>query len=124
MITARSRAPVDNLEVVRYEPDVGSAQLQWQRIEVPPYSSDDEPLMYMLEYQEPPLTDWRTLVTGIPTTRYRVTNLAPDTDYRFRVRALTPYGVSQPSPVLPVSLKPGLPGKNMSGSETGCCPGK
>ena len=98
-------SPVDRLEVLDYEPDTRSLQLQWQRVDIPPYSSDEEPLMYMLEYQEPPLPDWRPLVTGIPTTRYRVMHLDPERDYNFRVRALTPYGVSQPSPALPVSMR-------------------
>ena len=102
---ARRLAPVDRLEVLDYEPESKSLQLQWQRVDIPPYSSDEEPLMYMLEYQEPPLPDWRPLVTGIPTTRYRVMHLDPDRDYNFRVRALTPYGVSQPSPALPVTMR-------------------
>ncbi|XP_053385585.1 roundabout homolog 2-like isoform X2 [Mercenaria mercenaria] len=60
--------------------------------------------MYMLEYQESPLPEWRTLVTGIPTTRYRVMHLYRKRDYNFRVRALTPYGVSPPSPAQPVTM--------------------
>ena len=102
---AQIRAPVDRLEVLDYEPDTRSLQLSWQRVEVPPYSSDEEPLLYMLEYQEPPLPDWRPLVTGIPTTRYRVMHLDPDRDYNFRVKALTPYGVSLPSAPLPVTMR-------------------
>jgi len=61
---ARSHAPVDRLAVDRYEPDTSSVQLSWTRVDIPPYRSDDEPLMYMLEYQEPPLPDWKPLVTG------------------------------------------------------------
>ncbi|XP_052813115.1 uncharacterized protein LOC128240501 isoform X5 [Mya arenaria] len=102
---ARSHAPVDRLEVLQYEPDTSSVQLSWQRVDIPPYNRDDEPLMYMLEYQEPPLPDWKPLVTGIPTTRYRVMHLDSDRDYKFRVRAFTPYGVSPPSPALPVTLR-------------------
>ena len=102
---AKARPPVDRLEVLDYEPDSRSLQLSWQRVEIPPYSADEEPLMYMLEYQEPPLPDWRPLVTGIPTTRYRVMHLDPERDYNFRVRALTPYGVSPPSAALPVSMR-------------------
>ena len=102
---AKARPPVDRLEVLDYEPDTRSLQLSWQRVEIPPYSADEEPLMYMVEYQEPPLPDWRPLVTGIPTTRYRVMHLDPERDYNFRVRALTPYGVSPPSAALPVSMR-------------------
>ncbi|XP_053386642.1 muscle M-line assembly protein unc-89-like [Mercenaria mercenaria] len=102
---AQTRAPVDRLEVLEYEPDTRSVNLSWDRVDIPPYNIDEEPLMYMLEYQEPPLPEWRTLITGIPTTRYRVMHLDRERDYNFRVRALTPYGVSPPSPALPVTMR-------------------
>ena len=63
-IIARSRAPVDRLEVLHTEPDSGSVQLAWQRVAIPPYGLDEEPLMYMVEYNEAPMPDWKPLVTG------------------------------------------------------------
>jgi hypothetical protein len=81
-----------------YEPDYETVGLSWRRVEIPPFDSDDDPLLYMIELQEPSAESWRPLVSGIPTTRYRVPDISPTEDYRFRVRALTPYGLSAPSP--------------------------
>ncbi|KAL8623451.1 hypothetical protein ACOMHN_061964 [Nucella lapillus] len=95
---ALSHAPIDRVEVTDYEPEHETVGLSWRRVEIPPFDSEDEPLMYMIECQEPQSDSWRPLVSGIPTTRYRVPDISPTADYRFRVRALTPYGVSPPSP--------------------------
>lgn len=62
--SAQTRAPIDRLEVLEYEPDTKSVHLSWDRVNIPPYNMDEEPLMYMLEYQEPPLPEWKTLITG------------------------------------------------------------
>ena len=51
----------------------------------------------MIECQEPQSEAWRPLVSGVPTTRYRIPDIGPTDDYSFRVRALTPYGLSPPS---------------------------
>lgn len=96
-LSALSRSPVDQLEIIDYEPDYESVGLSWRRVEIPPYDRDDEPLMYMIEFQEPQADAWRPLVSGVPTTRYRVPDIGPTQDYQFRVRALTPYGTSPPS---------------------------
>ncbi|XP_076459478.1 uncharacterized protein LOC143292788 isoform X2 [Babylonia areolata] len=95
---ALSHAPVDRVEVIDYEPEYGSVGLAWRRVEIPPFDSSDEPLLYMIECQEPHSDTWQSLVSGVPTTRYRVPDIGPTADYRFRVRAITPYGVSPPSP--------------------------
>lgn len=108
---ATSRIPIDRLELEDSEPDFEGVRLAWNKVEIPPYNIDDEPLLYMVEMSEPPLDEWRPVVTGLPTTRYRVTDLLPDRDYRFRVRAITPYGVTPPSYALPVSYRRPLPGK-------------
>jgi hypothetical protein len=87
-------------------------RLTWNKVDIPPYHRDEEPLMYMVEISEPPMDEWRPVVTGLPTTRYRVTNLLPDRDYRFRVRGVTPYGVTPPSYSLPVSYRRPTPGED------------
>ncbi|XP_062595919.1 titin-like isoform X3 [Saccostrea cucullata] len=102
---ATTRIPIDRLELEDTEPDFEGVRLAWNRVEIPPYHSDEEPLLYMVEMNEPPLDEWRPVVSGLPTTRYRVTDLLPDRDYRFRVRAITPYGVTPPSYALPVSYR-------------------
>lgn len=107
---ATTRIPIDRLELEDTEPDFEGVRLAWNKVEIPPYHSDEEPLLYMVEMSEPPLDEWRPVVTGLPTTRYRVTDLLPDRDYRFRVRAVTPYGVTPPSYALPVSYRRPLPG--------------
>ncbi|KAH9489600.1 hypothetical protein Btru_036498 [Bulinus truncatus] len=94
---ALTHTPVDRLEVEEYDADLQSARLSWRRVEVPPYGDQDSTLLYMIEYETPQLEGWRPLVSGIPTTRYHVPDISPTDDYRFRVRALSPYGVSPPS---------------------------
>ncbi|KAK3083319.1 hypothetical protein FSP39_019350 [Pinctada imbricata] len=102
---ATTRVPIDRFELEDSEPDFEGVRLAWNRVNIPPYHSDEEPLLYMVEINEPPIDEWRPLVSGLPTTRYRVTDLTPDRDYKFRVRAVTPYGVSPPSYTLPVSYR-------------------
>lgn len=107
---ATTRIPIDRLELEDTEPDFEGVRLAWNKVEIPPYHLDEEPLLYMVEMSEPPLDEWRPVVTGLPTNRYRVTDLLPDRDYCFRVRAVTPYGVTPPSYALPVSYRRPLPG--------------
>uniref|UniRef100_A0A2C9KI47 Fibronectin type-III domain-containing protein n=1 Tax=Biomphalaria glabrata TaxID=6526 RepID=A0A2C9KI47_BIOGL len=94
---ALTHTPVDRLQVEEYDGDLNSARLSWRRVEVPPYGNADSPLLYMIEYETPQMEGWRPLASGIPTTRYHVPDISPTDDYRFRVRALSPYGVSPPS---------------------------
>ncbi|KAK0044806.1 myosin light chain kinase smooth muscle, partial [Biomphalaria pfeifferi] len=94
---ALTHTPVDRLQVEEYDGDLNSARLSWRRVEVPPYGNSDSPLLYMIEYETPQMEGWRPLASGIPTTRYHVPDISPTDDYRFRVRALSPYGVSPPS---------------------------
>jgi hypothetical protein len=104
-------APIDSLELEDEEDvDFDGIRLRWNRIQIPPYSAGEEPLLYMIEMNEPPLDEWRPIVSGLPTTRYRVPDLVPDRDYHFRVRALSSYGLSPPSYTLPVSYRRPLPG--------------
>ncbi|KAJ8321036.1 hypothetical protein KUTeg_002623 [Tegillarca granosa] len=106
---ASARVPIDKFELDEYEPDYEGIRLKWAQVKVPPYHLDEEPLLYMIEGQEQPLDEWRPLVSGIPTTHYRITDLVPDRDYKFRVRALSQHGLSPPTHVLPVSYRRQLP---------------
>ncbi|XP_069107585.1 twitchin-like isoform X2 [Argopecten irradians] len=102
---ATTRAPIDRLQLDDHEFDTEGINLSWNRVNIPPYHRDDEPLLYSVEMMEQPIDDWRPVVSGIPTQRFRVTDLAPDRDYKFRVRALSSYGISPPSYALPVSYR-------------------
>ncbi|XP_012945455.1 twitchin, partial [Aplysia californica] len=88
---ALTHTPVDRLKVDDYDADRESVRLSWSRVEVPPYDSRETPLLYMIEYEDPLAEGWKPLVSGVPTTRYRVPDISPTDDYRFRVRALSPY---------------------------------
>ncbi|XP_021352030.1 titin-like isoform X3 [Mizuhopecten yessoensis] len=106
---ATTRVPIDRIQLDDHEIDTEGINLSWNRVNIPPYHRDDEPLLYMVEMMEQPVDDWRPVVSGIPTQRYRVTDLAPDRDYKFRVRALSSYGISPPTYALPVSYRRPLP---------------
>lgn len=110
-VLATTRVPIDRLQIDDYEPDTEGINLSWNRVDIPPYHLDDEPLLYMVEMMEQPIDDWRPVVSGIPTQRYRVTDIAPERDYKFRVRALSSYGISPPSYALPVSYRRPVPSK-------------
>lgn len=111
---ASSVAPIDSFELDDEDVDFDGIRLRWNRVPIPPYSADEEPLLYMIEMSEPPLDEWRPVVSGLPTTRYRVTDLLPDRDYHFRVRALSSYGISPPSYTLPVSYRRPTPGMHIN----------
>lgn len=77
--------------------------LQWHRIYFPPY--DREPALqgYTVEVLEPPSKEWKTLVKGLPTKNYLITNLKPTQDYIFRVRGESETGeLTEPSPSVPL----------------------
>ena len=97
LCAALSRTPIDQLEVIDYEPEYETVGLSWRRVEVPSFDNEEEPLLYMIECQDSQSEAWRPLVSGVPTTRYRIPDIGPTDDYSFRVRALTPYGLSPPS---------------------------
>nr|KAG5697851.1 hypothetical protein BaRGS_017108 [Batillaria attramentaria] len=116
---------LDQIEVYDYEPEYGTVGLQWRRVEIPPFDSEEEPLLYMIECQEPQADAWRPLVSGVPTTRYRVPDISPTQDYRdtsyqlsgikptkdysFRIRALTDSGLTEPTSPVTVSTLPVRP---------------
>jgi hypothetical protein len=58
--------------------------------------------MYRIDVQEPPILDWRPLVSDVTDTSYRVTGLRPTRDYSFRI---VPYsGTDYWEPLPPVML--------------------
>lgn len=79
------------------EVKVDSARLSWTPVDTPPFGAQMVPTTYRVEIQEPPNTNWQTLVRKLPTTNYLLTNLRPDKAYCLRVRAENDYGVSEPT---------------------------
>ncbi|XP_034299497.2 titin homolog isoform X7 [Magallana gigas] len=75
--------------------------LSWMPARVPSYVKSQK-LTYIVEVREPPSTLWRSLTDNLRDTEYDVTNLNPEQDYLFRVRAKNEYGLSEPT--MPVSV--------------------
>jgi hypothetical protein len=89
--------PISRPTIVDMEPD--SVRVSWQKVDIPSFSAKDEPLLYLLEMQEPPKRDWRQIARDIPDANYTVRGLTPGQDYRFRVKARTMGGAyGEPSP--------------------------
>ena len=97
--------PQEQPYVFELRPD--SLKLQWRSVELPSRITDYSPVTYRLEIQESPRSEWMTLAKGIPHTDFHVTNLNPDKDYRFRVRAENDMGISDPTPEVPVKKRAG-----------------
>lgn len=97
--------PQEQPYVFELRPD--SLKLQWRSVELPSRITDYSPVTYRLEIQESPRSEWMTLAKGIPHTDFHVTNLNPDKDYRFRVRAENDMGISDPTPEVPVKRRAG-----------------
>ena len=89
--------PISRPTIVDMEPD--TVRVSWQKVDIPSFSASDEPLMYMLEMQEPPKRDWRPVARDVPDLSYTVKGLTPGQDYRFRVKARPMGGgYGEPSP--------------------------
>lgn len=89
--------PISRPTIVDMEPE--TVRVSWQKVNVPSFSTTDEPLLYMLEMQEPPKRDWRPVARDVPDLSYTVRGLTPGQDYRFRVKARTMGGgYGEPSP--------------------------
>ena len=101
IILAKTRPAVEFLDIEQHEPT--SIHLRWKKTDIPPFDNKDEPLLYMIESQQAPHADWHPMVSGVPTTSYHLPDLSPQYDYNFRVRALTEYGLSEPTPPVTVS---------------------
>lgn len=104
-LTGPPRMPHEEPYVFELRPD--SLKLQWCSVELPSRITDYSPVTYRLEIQELPRSDWMTLAKGIPHTDFNVTNLNPDKDYCFRVRAENDMGISDPTPVVVVKKRAG-----------------
>lgn len=104
-LTGPPRMPPEEPYVFELRPD--SLKLQWRSVELPSRITDYSPVTYRLEIQELPRSDWMTLAKGIPHTDFNVTNLNPDKDYCFRVRAENDMGISDPTPVVVVKKRAG-----------------
>ncbi|KAK3099573.1 hypothetical protein FSP39_006398 [Pinctada imbricata] len=102
---ATSRAPIDGLEFEESDPNSDMIRLRWNHVDIPPYHVDEEPLFYTVEINDYSDDKWRPLVSGLPATKYKFKAPTPKRDYKFRVRAVTQYGLSPPSPTLLVSCK-------------------
>lgn len=89
------------------EMNPNSVHLQWRAVQLPSKITDYAPVTYRLEVQELPRSDWVILVDGIPHTDFHVTNLHPDREYNFRVRAINKYGYSEPTPLVQIRRRAG-----------------
>lgn len=75
--------------------------LSWMPARVPSYVKSQK-LTYIVEVREPPSSLWRSLTDDLRDTEYDVTDLNPEQDYLFRVRAKNEYGLSEPT--MPASV--------------------
>nr|XP_022325338.1 uncharacterized protein LOC111125634 isoform X8 [Crassostrea virginica] len=75
--------------------------LSWMPARVPSYVKNQR-LTYIVEVREPPSTLWRSLIDDLRDTEFDVTDLNPEQDYLFRVRAKNEYGLSEPT--MPASV--------------------
>ncbi|CAI9716211.1 titin-like [Octopus vulgaris] len=92
--------PVDRPYIENLDPT--SIRLRWNRLHIPSFRATDDELTYIIEIQQPPEHKWREYASKIPDTSYVIKGLEPNKDYRFRVRAYSPLGVTEPSP--PVNM--------------------
>ena len=80
--------------------------LRWNKVDVPAFSMDDEPLSFMIERQSMPGYHWEPVAANLTGTSYRIRDLKPYQDYAFRVRGVYPSGYTEPSPYVPVYRRP------------------
>ena len=88
------------------EVDDDALTLRWNKVDVPAFSYDDEPLSFMIERQSLPGYQWEPVATNLTGSSYRVRDLKPYQDYAFRVRGVYPSGYTEPSPNVPVYRRP------------------
>ena len=99
-----------------------SLSLRWNKVDIPTFSYDDEPLSFMIERQTLPGYKWEPVATNLTGTSYRIQDLKPYQDYAFRVRGVYPSGYTEPSPLVPVYRRPSeskvsLASRNISSSD-------
>lgn len=89
-----------------YDVTDDSLSLRWNTVDVPAFSPNDEPLMFVIERQILPDYEWEPVATHVTDKSYTVRDLQPYQDYNFRVRGIYPSGYSEPSPHVPVYRRP------------------
>ena len=71
-------------------------RLAWRPVET--YKSKRiPPVSYQVEAKELPGKDWMPISTRLRDTTHYLSELEPDRDYMFRVRAENDFGVSEPT---------------------------
>ena len=106
-----------------YDVDDDALSIRWNKVDIPVFSYDDEPLSFMIERQTLPGYQWEPVATNLTGTSYRVQDLKPYQDYAFRVRGVYPSGYTEPSPHVPVYRRPSesklsLASRNISSSDS------
>ena len=89
-----------------YDVDDTSLSLRWNTINVPAFTRDDEPLLFVIERQTLPSYEWQPVATNVQDKTYTVKDLQPYQDYNFRIRGIYPSGYTEPSPYVPVYRRP------------------
>ncbi|VDI18790.1 Hypothetical predicted protein [Mytilus galloprovincialis] len=104
----QSTSPVTRPEVIETEPN--KIKLRWKHEDTSEFPFSDMHTRYVVEIQAPPAREWTTLSRNIAGTVYVVSNLKPEQDYQFRVRASSLFGkLSEASPVAVFSRNIGKP---------------
>ena len=121
VITEIPKVRLDLPEV--YDVADDSLSLRWNKVDIPTFSYDDEPLSFMIERQTLPGYQWEPVATNLTGTSYRIQDLKPYQDYAFRVRGVYPSGYTEPSPLVPVYRRPSeskvsLASRNISSSDS------
>ncbi|KAH3753168.1 hypothetical protein DPMN_187799 [Dreissena polymorpha] len=104
LVSEIPRVKFDSPEV--YDMDDTSLSLRWKTVDVPAFTYDEEPLLFIIERQILPSYEWEPVVTNISDRSYIVRDLLPYRDYNFRVRGVHPSGYTAPSPAVPVYRRP------------------
>ena len=99
LLTVPPRIPSSRPLISHQYPD--RLTLSWMPARVPSYVKNQR-LTYIVEVREPPSTLWRSLIDDLRDTEFDVTDLNPEQDYLFRVRAKNEYGLSEPT--MPASV--------------------
>lgn len=101
------RPLAQDLQVSSLEPE--AVRLSWQPLSLPSSarSTPSRGVSYQVEALEYPSTQWRPLATEVRDTTYQLKGLQPTKDYSFRVRAVTPSGLTEPTTPVTVTSLPG-----------------
>lgn len=98
--------PSDRPTLLDIRPE--SVRIQWVPVTLTGPGADYRPVKYLLEVKEIP-GPWRKLASGLTGNSYFATDLNPDREYNFRVRAENKFAESEPT--LPATLQKGRVGE-------------